>query len=206
MIKYIKDWLISICIAIVIVCLLRTFIGLPTTVKGSSMLPTLVPEEKLFLSTFSKTIGEMPKRGDIVIFKAPSVDILKESDLDNPIAKYTDSENLLDKILYGTLGITKISYIKRIIGLPGDHIEIKDGNVFINDDELIENYKFKLMETDMSNGGKCSNITVPNGCVYVLGDNRTGSADSRRFGCIPINKIEGKAIFKWYPIKSIGKI
>ena len=62
------------------------------------------------------------------------------------------------------------------------------------------------IETDMSLGGEFSDVIVPAGYVYVLGDNRISSADSRRFGCIPIEKIEGKAVFRWWPLKRAGKV
>ena len=200
-------WLISIVIAIAIVFILKTFIGMPTTVKGTSMATTLFPEEKLFLSTWSSNFDAVPDRGEIITFEAPSIDFVKNADLNNPTAIYSDkSRNFSETVLYYGLGISKNSYIKRVIGLPGDHIEIKYGKVYINGNEYEEEYISKALKTDMALGGEFDDIIVPEGYVYVLGDNRVASVDSRRFGCIPISKIEGKVIARWWPIKKIGVV
>lgn len=205
--KNIFGWLISICIAFLIVFLLKTFIGMPTTVKGTSMMPTFSPDDKLFLSTWSSNFDSVPERGDIITFEAPSIDLLKNVDLSNPVAVYySDSSNLYEKIMYYGLGISRTSYIKRVIGLPGDHVEIKDGKVYINKKELKEEYISKAIKTDMALGGEFYDVVVPEGYVYVLGDNRKFSSDSRRFGCIPVSKIEGKVALRWWPFKKVGTV
>ncbi|MBP3502511.1 MAG: signal peptidase I [Clostridia bacterium] len=206
-VKNVLGWLLSICIAFVIVFFLKTFIGMPTTVKGTSMAPTCFPEEKLILSTWSTNFNRAPNRGDIVTFEAPSVTLVKSADSSNPTAIYKeDSKNLYEKVMYYGLGITKSSYIKRVIGKPGDHVEIKNGKVYINGGILEEPYLSQTLKTDMSSGGEFSDVIVPEGYVYVLGDNRNASSDSRRFGCIPISKIEGKVAFRWWPLKKIGTV
>ncbi len=205
--RNILGWLLSICIAFVIVFLLKTFIGMPTTVKGTSMSPTFFPEEKLLLSTWSTNFDKVPNRGEIVTFEAPSVELIKHADLSNPTAIYDeDSKSLYEKVMYYGLGITKTSYIKRVIGRPGDHVEIKNGHVYINEEILEEPYISDALTTDMSLGGEFYDIIVPEGYIYVLGDNRTSSADSRRFGCIPISKIEGKVACRWWPLNKFGTV
>ena len=97
------------------------------------------------------------------------------------------------------------SYIKRVIGLPGDHIEIKNKGVYRNGTRLEESYLDPGTVTD-SVDGCFTDIVVPDGYIYVLGDNREVSGDSRRFGCIPIDKIEGKAVFRFWPFNKIGSI
>lgn len=201
------SWLLSLCIAFLIVFLLKTFIGMPTTVKGTSMFPTFFPDEKLILSTWSTNFDTVPERGDVITFEAPSVDLVRNADLSNPVAIYNnDNRNLYEKFLYYGLGITRTSYIKRVIGLPGEQVEIKNGKVYIEDKELNEPYVNTAIKTDMALGGEFSKLVVPEGYIYVLGDNRSGSADSRRFGCIPIDKIEGKAVFIWWPLNKMGKV
>lgn len=195
--------LLSICIAFLIVFFLKTFIGIPTTIKGKSMIPSFFPNEKLLLSTGAATFNKVPKRGTIITFEAPSVDIIENADLSNPVAIYDNNEkSVIEKILYYGLGITKTSYIKRVIGIPGDHVQIKDGKVFLNDEELEEKYISSAITTNMLLGGEFDDVIVPPGYIYVLGDNRIASSDSRRFGCIPIEKIEGKVVCKWWPIKN----
>lgn len=120
------------------------------------------------------------KYGDIITFYAPSVSYQTKAvaDLNNPVAIYSKQDE-------------NITYIKRIIGLPGDHIEIKDGNVYVNNNILQEEYLEENIKTDDMDGVYID-ITVPDKCVYVLGDNRPVSGDSRRFGCIPFDKVIGK--------------
>lgn len=205
--KNIGTWLFSIFIAFLIVFLLKTFIGMPTTVKGTSMVPTFLPEEKLLLSTWATNLNKVPERGEIITFQAPSVDFIRNADVSNPVAIYEGGErSLSEKVLYFGLGITKTSYIKRVIGIPGDHVQIKDGKVYLNGEVLEEEYLSAAIKTDMSLGGEFFDIIVPNGYVYVLGDNRTASSDSRRFGCIPVDKIEGKVVIRWWPIQRFGVI
>ena len=91
------------------------------------------------------------------------------------------------------------SFIKRVIGLPGDHVEVKDNVVYLNGQRLNEPYLDAGVQTT-SEGGMFTDIVVPDGYVYVLGDNRSNSGDSRRFGCVPIGKIEGKAVWRFWPL------
>lgn len=198
----IESWLLSIAIAFIFVFLLKTFIGMPTTVKGSSMVSTFFQNDKLVISTWSTNFNTIPNRGDIVTFEAPSIDFVKNANLDNPIAVYKkESKTAYEKLLYYGLGICKKSYIKRVIGLPGEHVKIQNGKVYINDKQIEENYLDENTSTNMALGGEFNDITVPYGFVYVLGDNRENSADSRRFGCIPIKKIQGKVVVRWWPLK-----
>ena len=108
--------------------------------------------------------------------------------------------------MYYALGIGKNNYIKRVIGIPGDHIQIKDGKIYLNEQPLEEQYINSAMKTDMSLGGEFSDIVVPDGYIYVLGDNRSSSLDSRRFGCIPVEKIEGKVWIRWWPLNKFGTV
>lgn len=203
--RYIKGWIISCTIALIIVFILKTFIGMPTTVKGTSMIFSLYPGDKLFLSTWSTNFGKVPERGDVITFEAPSVLNLDNSK--NYIAIYDkNSRSFGDKVLYYSLGISKSSFIKRVIGLPGDHVEIKNNCVYINGEKYQEDYIIGAMKTDMSHGGICDDVVVPENCVYVLGDNRSASMDSRKFGCIPVYKIEGKVILRWWPINKFGRV
>lgn len=107
-------------------------------------------------------------RGDIVVFKAPP-SAQKEEDL-----------------------------IKRVIGLPGEKIAVKDGVVYINDQELSESYIAEKPNTDFAA------VTIPEDKVFVMGDNRNNSYDSRFWGTLPIENIIGKAVFLYYPFKDVG--
>lgn len=100
-----------------------------------------------------------------------------------------------------------IEYIKRIIGLPGDKILIKNGEVFVNDIKIEENYI--TAKTNLWDGGYVKegiSIIIPEGYVFVMGDNRPRSSDSREFGPIPISAIIGQVFFRYFPPQVAGVI
>lgn len=206
--KEILEWVYCIVIALVIVILIKSFIGVPTVVKQTSMSPTLKTNERLWLSRCGANFDKVPERGEIITFEAPTQNYVdaNHADLCNPVALYEyEPSNIFTKFVYYTLEIGKTSYIKRVIGLPGEHVQIKDGKVYINEQELEEKYLQDYVVTkDLQ--GVFLDVVVPQNTVYVLGDNRGESTDSRRFGCIPVEKIESKAIFRFWPLNKIGGI
>ena len=114
--KNILEWVYCILIAIVIAVLIRFFIGTPTVVKQTSMYPTLKQDQRLWLNRWSRTWHEMPKRGEIITFEAPSTSYISsdEADIQNPIAKYENEPNSLwGKFTYHVLEINKVSFINR---------------------------------------------------------------------------------------------
>lgn len=206
--KNIFEWVICILIALIIVAVIKTFVGFPTVVSGASMDSTLKDKQRLWVSRIAIEIDKYPKQGDIITFEAPSTTYITKAsaNLDNPVAIYNEEEKgFFSKIIESLSVFGETSYIKRVIGLPGDHIEIKDGAVYLNGERLQEDYLDSGMTTD-SVDGVFTDVIVPDGHVYVLGDNRAVSGDSRRFGCIPIDKIEGKAVLRFWPLNQWGLI
>jgi len=202
--KEILEWLVCILIALIVVAIIKTFIGFPTVVSGASMDSTLKDRQRLWVSRIAIEINKYPERGDIITFEAPDPSHLyqnkAEADLSNPVAKYNEkSKGLVQKVISAVSLFGETSFIKRVIGLPGDHVEIKDNAVYLNGQKLDEPYLDAGVQTT-SEGGMFTDIVVPDGYVYVLGDNRGNSGDSRRFGCIPIDKIEGKAVWRFWPL------
>ena len=212
--REIAEWLICIIIAVILALVVRYYIGTPTIVQQTSMWSTLEPNERLWLSRWGRTIKKIPERGDIITFEAPSTTKItkQELDLKNPIAKYeNEPQGIFKRFCYYVLeDESKKSYIKRVIALPGEYVEIKEGAVFINGEKLEEPYLDEGMITDLLNSGRepnyFTNFTVPENYVFALGDNRTGSTDCRAFGCIPLEKIEGKVLFRFWPLSKFGGV
>lgn len=207
-VKDILEWVYCIVIAIVLALLFRYYIGTPTIVKQVSMNPTLVQNQRLWLNRWGRTTKKLPERGNIITFEAPSKKsyTLSEIDQSNPVAKYEyEPKSILGKFTYYVLEIGKDSYIKRVIALPGEHIYITDGKVYINGEELKEDYLQPQITTSVED---CPyyDLTVPENCVFVMGDNRPESTDSRRFGCIPLEKIESKVWIRFWPLNLFGKV
>lgn len=211
--KELVEWIVCIIIAVVLALLVRYFVGTPTIVQQTSMTPTLKENERLWLNRWCRTVKKMPERGDIITFEAPSITKIPSEyiDLDNPVAIYDEEpKGLLGKFSYYVLENGKKSYIKRVIGLPGDYVEIKEGSVYINGEKLQEDYLTSGVVTDMIQGNDdesyFNKFTVPENYVFAMGDNRTGSTDCRAFGCIPLDKIEGKVLFRFWPFSKFGGV
>ncbi len=172
-IKELKEWIKDILIAVIVAVIILQFIK-PTFVRETSMLPTLQEYNFLFLSKQSYTFGE-PKHGDIIVFHTN-------------LKTQTGDEKML---------------IKRVIGLPGDTIDIEDGTVSVNGQVLDEPY---IMDPYTS--GYVKDVVVPEGNLFVMGDNRQNSIDSRdpNVGYVKIEDVYGKAVFRLYPFSEIGPL
>lgn len=207
--KDIIEWIICIVIAIIIALLVRYYIGTPTVVESVSMQPTLYEGQRLWVNRWVRTTKQMPARGQIITFEAPTrLSYLDKNNVDqsNPIAQYeNEPQSLWDKFTYYVLEINKTSYIKRVIALPGEHVQIKEGYVYINEEKLEENYLPAGIVTDIENG-VYDDFIVPENTVFAMGDNRPQSADCRAFGCIPLEKIESTLSFRFWPLNLFGTV
>ena len=204
--KDILEWAYCIIIAIVLAILFRYYIGTPTVVKQPSMYNTLEEGQRLILSRWTRTVKGTYNRGDIVTFEAPSQTQISTFDVDmnNPVAIYDyEPKGILGKFSYYILEFNKTSYIKRVIGIAGDHIKIEGGKVYLNGKELDEPYLRDGIQTEQK---VFTDIVVPENCIFVMGDNRPQSMDSRSFGCIPVKKVESKVVIRFWPLNKFGKV
>lgn len=205
-IKDIIEWIICIVIALVIAILFRYYIGTPTIVKQPSMFPTLKENQRLWLNRWGRTTNKMPEKGDIITFEAPTTTELSRAEMEeNVLARYEkDPKGWWGKFTYYVLEINKTSYIKRVIGVAGDKILIENGKVYLNGEELQEDYLREGITTERT--GVFYDFTVPEGYVFAMGDNRPQSMDCREFGCIPLEKVESKVLFRFWPFNKFGKV
>ena len=203
--KNILEWIACIIIALVITLLFRYFVATPTVVKQVSMYPTLKENQRLLVTRTFRITSKEPKVGDIVTFEAPSyVYSSTNADQSNPVAIYVEEDRgLISSFLYNAIEITKKSYIKRVIAVAGDHVEIKDGVVFVNNIQLKEEY---LQDDVVTESEVFYDFIVPEGYFFAVGDNRTKSTDCRALGCIPMEKLEGIVVFRFWPFDVFGKI
>lgn len=207
-VKEILEWIYCIVIALVLAMVFRYFIGTPTIVKMESMKPTLEQNQRLWLNRWGRTTYTLPQRGQIITFEEPakleySATEIEESK-SNPVAKYNET-NGVEWFIKNFLEIGKRSYIKRVIALPGEHVQIKDGKVYINEQQLDEPYLQSGIVTDLLGNG-FDDFTVPENCVFAMGDNRNHSTDCRAFGCIPLEKIESTVAIRIWPLDKWGKV
>jgi signal peptidase I len=160
-----RDLLISVVLAVLVIL----FLYQPVKVEGTSMMPSLVDQERIFINKFVYKFGLGDiERGDLVVFWFP--------------------------------GDPSKSYIKRVIGLPGDVIEVDNGTVYVNNHKLREDYILDEYRDRLS----MSPLKVGADEFFVLGDHRSSSNDSRSWGAVPRNYIYGKAVFVYWPLNKLG--
>ena len=207
-VKEILEWIYCIVIALVLAMVFRYFIGTPTIVKMESMKPTLEQNQRLWLNRWGRTTHTLPQRGQIITFEEPAKLEYSATEIEenksNPVAKYNET-NGVEWFIKNFLEIGKRSYIKRVIALPGEHVQIKDGKVYINEQQLDEPYLQSGIVTDLLGNG-FDDFTVPENCVFAMGDNRNHSTDCRAFGCIPLEKIESTVAIRIWPLDKWEKV
>ena len=194
--REIVDWFFCIIIAFVLAITIKYFIFTPSLVSQTSMTPTILDKERVLINRTVRTFGLPIYRGDIITFERP------ENTVDG-VGTYSEPRNAKEFIIHDVLEIGKTSYIKRVIGIGGDHVYIENGKVYVNDKELEEVY---LNGIETPRRGDFYDVDVPEGYIFVMGDNRSGSCDRREFGCIPLDKVEGRVVYRIWPLSALGKI
>ena len=176
--------MVTIAVAVAAVLAIKAWVVNPYRIPSSSMEPTLhcaTPETGCQAGTSDRVLAnrfvyhfEDPSRGDIVVFKTP------------PRA---------EEMCPGPGGV----FVKRLVGLPGDTIEIRAGQLYVNDEPLAEPYVF---------GGEVGDdfgpITVEEGRYFMMGDNRYQSCDSREWGTVPRDNLIGPVFARYWPVQRIG--
>ena len=175
--QVILEWVRDIAIAVLIAVMISLLIK-PTVVKESSMEPNCYANDYIFLSRLAYKLGKTPQKGDVIVFR-------------------THSEELLDD-----KGKNKL-LIKRVIGVPGDTVRVVEGEVYINGEPDEQGYT-----KDGTTSGYVSETKVPEGKLFCMGDNREVSVDSRskEVGFVDEDTIVGKAVFRLLPLSKIGVI
>jgi signal peptidase I len=162
-------WLRDLVISLAISAFIIIFLYQPVKVEGTSMMPSLDDQERIFVNKFVYR-WEPIERGDIVVFRYPR-----------------DPSK---------------SYIKRVIGVAGDHIRIDAGQVYVNGDAIEEDYVPPIYADERS----YPEAVVPAHSYFMLGDHRSMSNDSRDFGAVKETYIYGKAVFGYWPMEKMGRL
>lgn len=171
------EWIKALLIAVALAVIIRFFLIAPIVVDGYSMMPTLHDQDRMIVNKISYTFSD-PERFDIVVFHAPEGK----------------------------------DYIKRIIGLPGDTVEYIDDVLYINgeaiDEPYLDEYKEQVFDGPLTDSFTLLDIpngqqTVPEGYLFVMGDNRRNSKDSRHIGFVSMDKVVGKTSIVYWPISDM---
>jgi signal peptidase I len=179
-----------ILMAFLLAILIRTFLFQAFFIPSPSMEPTLTMGDRVLVNKIPYYFHD-PRRGDIVVFENPNPDAVPDRGLISGFFHW----------LFQGLGVQQPQdedFIKRVIGLPGDTVQGKHGFVFVNGEKIDEPYL--TQETQ-----PFDTVTVPKGKLFVMGDNRGNSLDSRfTLGFVPIDKVIGKAFIKIWPPSRFG--
>src|SRR6185369_13270566 len=165
----IRGWIRDVFFVVGTAILIVIFLYQPVKVEGTSMLPELKDQERIFVNKFVYRFEKISRR-DIVVFWYPR-----------------DPSK---------------SFIKRIIGLPGDTVEIRSGTVYVNGEPLDEPY----LVPEFADKRTMPQRNVDLGYYFVMGDDRKFSSDSRVWGLVPEKYIYGKAVFRYWPVSQIGSL
>ena len=161
----------DIAISVVFAVVLIVFIYQPVKVEGTSMMPGMSDQERIFINKYEYRLSsDSIRRGDLVVFHFP-----------------------LDP---------SQSYIKRVVGLPGDTVEIAGGTVLVNGKKLDEPY----VPDEYRDRISLPKEPIPASHYFVLGDHRNSSSDSRMWGLVDRSEIYGKAVFVYWPLDRIGRV
>lgn len=167
------EWAVVVVVAVLASLLLRTFAFQTFYIPSASMQPTLYEGNRIVVDKLSVTFGTI-NRGDIVVFKAPPKVVTECGD---PVA----------------------DLVKRVIGLPGDHLTSKGNTIYVNGKILHQNWSHNTPIGPTPIG----NVTVPKGQYFMMGDNHADSCDSRSWGTVPRSDIIGKVFFKIWPLSAL---
>jgi signal peptidase I len=192
--KEIWEWFAVFAAAFVLVMLLNTAVFATTQVRQTSMQDTLFEGQHLFIDKLTYSFRN-PSHGEIIVF-------IKDQKPKGYIERVEVFMKDISEIFKPIDDKTNVRLVKRVIGIPGDKVDIRDGKVFLNEKPLKEPYvKGETFQRDIT-----FPVTVPKGKYLVFGDNREVSMDSRSFGFIERCQIEGRAVFRFWPLNKFGGV
>ncbi len=204
----IAEMMESVVYAFLVAIIIRIFFFQTFWIPSGSMEPTLYEQDRIIANKLVYRT-RAPARGEVIIFRVfqpprrgmPGRLTMEEAMAATESPRGSGSGIFRESGETGPGSIEVQDYIKRVVGLPGDTVEIDDGEIYINGEILYENYR-----TRRPNYSHYGPITVPPGEVFVLGDNRSNSQDSHVIGTVPIRNVEGRAEMIFWPLSRIGLI
>lgn len=168
--RFVLELIEIVLVAFVLSWFIRTFVIEARVIPTGSMLPTIQLEDRVIVDKFFFKHFGELQRGDIIVFHPPA------------------SAHASD------------DFIKRIIGMPGDKVQIKNHVTYVNDKPLSEPYTLEPAKEDFGP------VIVPEGSLFMMGDNRNNSADSREWGFLPEQNVTGRTLFRYWPLNHFGAL
>ena len=173
---------------------IQAFLVKPFRIPSESMVPTLEVGQRVLVDRVTPRFGD-PERGDVMVFKPP-----KGADENACAARHSEQSPCPQ----GTEDRSDMNFIKRVVAVEGDRISIKGGRVYIDGELQRKEAEFIRPSTGCATCNLPQEITIPKDQVYMMGDNRGESADSREWGPVPEKWLIGKAFMTYWPPGKIG--
>lgn len=196
-----REVAVTVGAALLLAWTVQAFIVKPFRIPSGSMENTLHCQDRVLVSRMTYRFGD-PKRGDVVVFQPPAAQIDGKVDVHQVAGEGSDTPSTPGR---RTVAAADINYIKRIVGMPGDRVEVRKHHAYVNGKRLSEPYLHPLPEdAGLDASGTMVEVTVPKGAYLMLGDHRDNSADGRVFGFVPRSFIVGKAFMVYWPPTRFG--
>ena len=189
------EWIVVVIGALVVAIVIKTFLFQAFYIPSPSMEPTLHVGDRVLVNKLSYKLHDVHRR-DIVVFERPSTDVQTVEGCDGKPVTITPPKNV--EAVH--------DLIKRVVALGGDTVETRSGRLFVNGKALDEPYLAANVTTPVFDTFSSPCIRVPQGDVFVLGDNRSNSSASNKFGPIPESLIVGRAFIRVWPLGSLGGV
>jgi len=187
--RFLRETAVLVGMAVLIAFLVKTFVAQAFYIPSGSMLPQLQINDRVVVSKLAYRLHD-PRRGDIVVFDEPGPRPPDDSSVPEKVAR-----GLLQSV--GLAAPSTDEYIKRVVALPGERVEGKGGQVYVNGRRVVEPYLPPGLTT-----GDFSPRIVEEGRLWVMGDNRANSSDSRTFGTISESTVVGRAVVRLWPLRT----
>jgi signal peptidase I len=194
------ELVLTVAAALFFALTIQAFAVKPYRIPSESMLPTLEKGQRIIVDRFSHHVGGDPKLGDVTVFTPPQGAVTGECGHAGQGPYYSGGPETRESCSAPTSARSDTTFVKRVVGMPGDTIAVVNGRVVRNGKVTREPF------ARTCGGAECNldPVTIPRGTYFMMGDNRGDSADSRFWGPVPREWIIGKAIASYWPPDDLG--
>ncbi len=196
------ELVLTVAVALFFALTIQAFAVKPYRIPSESMVPTLQKGQRILVNRFSHKLGGNPKLGDVTVFTPPQGAVTNQCGNEGEGPFYSGGPETRHACSQPTAQKSDTTFVKRVVGMPGDTIAVVNGHVIRNGKKTKEPF------ASSCSGSECNlnPIKVPNGHYFMMGDNRGNSDDSRFWGPVPRDWVIGKAIMTYWPPTKIGGI
>ncbi|MDA0183362.1 signal peptidase I [Solirubrobacter phytolaccae] len=196
------ELILTVAVALFFALTIQAFAVKPYRIPSESMVPTLQEGQRILVNRFSHKIGGDPKLGDVTVFTPPRGTDERECGNAGQGPFYNGGAEARQSCAKPTAEKSKTTFVKRVVGMPGDTIAVSNGHVIRNGKPVKESFASDCSDSSCN----LNPITVPAGHYFMMGDNRGNSEDSRFWGPVPRDWVIGKAVATYWPPKEMGGV